>query len=103
MNNGTFHIELITPCFCGGAEPERQAEIRAPSIRGQLRWWFRTLGGFKSLEGKMSVREQEAMIFGSTAGEEAQAGKLIVRVRNAPLPSTVTKDDAEFKAPVGSD
>lgn len=68
MKSETFHLELITPCFCGGAEPEKQAEIRAPSIRGQLRWWFRTLGGFKSL-APMPVHEQEAMVFGSTAGD----------------------------------
>lgn len=79
MKAETFHLELITSCFCGGAEPEKQAEIRAPSIRGQLRWWFRTLGGFKSL-APMPVREQEALIFGSTAGEEGKAGKLVVRV-----------------------
>jgi CRISPR type III-B/RAMP module RAMP protein Cmr1 len=82
MKTGTFHLELITPCFCGGAEPEKQAEIRAPSIRGQLRWWFRTLGGFKSL-APMPVRDQEAMIFGSTAGDAGQAGKLVVRVSKA--------------------
>ncbi|MCZ7641232.1 MAG: type III-B CRISPR module RAMP protein Cmr1 [Verrucomicrobia bacterium] len=80
MNTDTFLLELITPCFCGGAEPEQQAEIRAPSIRGQLRWWFRTLGGFKSL-APMSVREQEAMIFGTTAGDEGQAGRLTIRPR----------------------
>ena len=69
MNTETFHLELITPCFCGGAETERRAEIRAPSIRGQIRWWFRTMGGFKSLDARgMPVRDQEAMIFGSMAG-----------------------------------
>ena len=81
MKTEAFHLELITPCFCGGAEPDRQAEIRAPSIRGQLRWWFRTLAGFKTLAAKgMSVRDQENLIFGSTAGGEGRAGKLIVRV-----------------------
>jgi CRISPR type III-B/RAMP module RAMP protein Cmr1 len=88
MKTETFHLELITPCFCGGAEPEKQAEIRAPSIRGQLRWWFRTLGGFKSL-APMPVRDQEAMIFGRTAGDEGQAGKLIVRVSAGGLTSEV--------------
>lgn len=89
MKTETFHLELITPCFCGGAEPEKQAEIRAPSIRGQLRWWFRTLGGFKSL-APMPLREQEALIFGSTAGEEGQAGKVVVRVLPASPGETLT-------------
>jgi CRISPR-associated protein Cmr1 len=89
MITKTYELELITPCFCGGAQPDKQAEIRAPSIRGQLRWWFRALGGFKSLEGKMTVREQEAMIFGSTAGQEGRAGKLVVRV-SAPANRNLT-------------
>src|SRR5438067_1221906 len=98
MNTKTFHLELITPCFCGGAEPEKQAEIRAPSIRGQLRWWFRTLGGFKSLAQNKTVQEQEAMIFGSTAGDEARAGKLILRVNGRGLVSSV-KDGQEMGHP----
>lgn len=88
MITETFHLELITPCFCGGAEPEKQAEIRAPSIRGQLRWWFRTLDGFKSL-APMPVRDQEALIFGSTAGDEGRAGKLVVRIGRIQVDSAV--------------
>ncbi len=104
MKTETFHLELITPCFCGGAEPEKQAEIRAPSIRGQLRWWFRTLGGFKSLAANgLSVSKQEAYIFGSTAGDQGRAGKLLLRITNGPTPSTTTRDDREFHAQVGTD
>ena len=103
MRTETFHIELITPCFCGGAEPERQAEIRAPSIRGQLRWWFRTLGGFASLQPK-SVREQEEMIFGSTAGDEGRAGTLIVRVfaeHPKGTATSVTHPEPQMNTPEG--
>ncbi|TAE90912.1 MAG: type III-B CRISPR module RAMP protein Cmr1 [Verrucomicrobia bacterium] len=39
-----YQLEIITPCFCAGAD-QGIAEIRAASIRGQLRWWFRVLGG----------------------------------------------------------
>ena len=79
MKTATFHLELITPCFAGGASPEKQAEIRVPAIRGQLRWWFRVLGGLASLKGT-PVREQECMVFGSTAGESGRASPLIVRI-----------------------
>ena len=103
MKTETFHLELITPCFCGGAEPEKQAEIRAPSIRGQLRWWFRTLGGFKSL-APMPVREQEAMIFGSAAGDNGRAGKLLVRTLG-PQPKSTRANaedlDAGMNTPLG--
>jgi len=103
MKTETFHLELITPCFCGGAEPEKQAEIRAPSIRGQLRWWFRTLGGFKSL-APMPVPEQEAMIFGSTAGDKGKAGKLMLRVLPPKSQSTPANADdlhAGMNTPLG--
>ncbi len=83
----TYSLEVITPCFCGGAEPNQGAEIRPASIRGQLRWWFRVLGGFKSL-APQSVEDQEAMIFGRTSGDEGTAGMLTVRVKC----SSISKD-----------
>ena len=54
MNWKPYTVELITPCFCAGAD-QTTAEIRAPSIRGELRWWFRVLGG---------TPEQERAVFG---------------------------------------
>jgi len=60
MTRQTYTLELITPCFCAGADPA-QAEIRAPSIRGQLRWWFRVLGGNAA---------DESAVFGCVAGDE---------------------------------
>ncbi len=95
MTRQTYTLELITPCFCAGADPA-QAEIRAPSIRGQLRWWFRVLGGFKSL-APMSVRDQEAMIFGQTAGDEGSAGKLMVRI-SSPQPRSERKNADDLGA-----
>jgi hypothetical protein len=69
MKAETFHLELITPCFCAGAN-QAVAEIRASSIRGQLRWWFRALGGNSA---------DERSIFGGVAGT-AHASSLIVRI-----------------------
>ncbi len=66
----SFHLELITPCFCAGATPAI-AEIRGPSIRGKLRWWFRVLGG---------NRDQEAEVFGAIAGDSATSSAIIIRV-----------------------
>ncbi|MCP5535446.1 MAG: type III-B CRISPR module RAMP protein Cmr1 [Akkermansiaceae bacterium] len=76
----TQKLEIISPCFNGGAEPDQRAEIRASSIRGQLRWWFRVLGGFKSLD--TPLREQEAAIFGGAndSDDNGVGSKLIVRV-----------------------
>lgn len=96
MKRETFPIEIITPCFCAGAD-QSKAEIRPASIRGQLRWWFRVLGGFKSMN-PLSVAEQEALIFGSTAGDDGVAGQLTVRVRDKGLQSTV-RDGQELGHP----
>lgn len=63
-------MELITPCFCAGAD-QANAEIRAPSIRGELRWWFRALGG---------TQPEEQAIFGGIAGEEGASSSVVVRV-----------------------
>ncbi|MFH0988531.1 MAG: type III-B CRISPR module RAMP protein Cmr1 [bacterium] len=38
----TFKCEVITPMFLGGADPDKP-ELRPPSIRGAMRWWFRTM------------------------------------------------------------
>lgn len=84
----SYNLEIITPCFCAGADPQKQAEIRAASIRGQLRWWFRVLGGFQSL-APMRLREQEDLIFGSAAGNKGRAGQLALRVREISLEKAV--------------
>jgi len=70
MNTETFNLELITPCFCAGAN-QSIAEIRAPSIRGQLRWWFRVLGG---------NAKDEALLFGSAAGDLGTGSRLRLSV-----------------------
>lgn len=49
----TFNFEVVTPMFIGGASPNGEAEIRPPSIKGLLRWWFRALGGSKEWESKL--------------------------------------------------
>src|SRR5215470_1516467 len=40
----TYNLTFITPCFFAGAN-QAVAELRPSAIRGQLRWWFRALGG----------------------------------------------------------
>ncbi len=47
-------IELLAPTFCRGAYQDTP-EIREPSIRGMVRWWFRKLGG---------TPDQEKSVFG---------------------------------------
>lgn len=68
-----YRVEFITPLFSRGAYDDRP-EIRAASIRGQLHWWFRALGG--------SFPDEQA-IFGCVHGHAA-ASRVVVRVADLP-------------------
>lgn len=71
MRQATLSVEIVTPCFLRGSETGG-AEWRGPSIRGQLRWWFRALAGGRLLdlptaaERLERVRRWEAALFGDT-------------------------------------
>lgn len=53
-----YSFKLLTACFCGGADNQAAAEMRIPSIRGQVRAW-------QELAGAKTVNR----IWGSTVGE----------------------------------
>jgi CRISPR-associated protein Cmr1 len=69
MQRETFQVEIVTPCFLGGARD--QAEWRGASIRGQLRWWFRAVAGARFAGDLDQVRVAEEEIFGSTQRSSA--------------------------------
>ncbi len=70
----TYDIRLVTPAFAAGADRQRP-EIRVPSIRGCLRWWWRLAlkAEGRSLE---AIRKDEADLFGSTGTGQ----RLVLRV-----------------------
>jgi CRISPR-associated protein Cmr1 len=64
-----FNVQVITPLFLGGANPRVQPELRAASIRGVMRYWYRALVGGSTLVTPNQIgalREQEAEVFGTT-------------------------------------
>lgn len=70
-------FEVLTPMFLGGADPisadpQRAAELRAPSIKGAMRFWYRAFDP--------KFKERERMYFG-TGGENGGQSRLIVRCR----------------------
>jgi hypothetical protein len=67
----SYRLTFITPLFSKGSYDDLP-EIRPPSIRGQLHWWFRALGGSHA---------EEHAIFGGVHGG-AVASKIVVRVAN---------------------
>jgi CRISPR/Cas system CMR-associated protein Cmr1 (group 7 of RAMP superfamily) len=77
-------IEVLTPLFNRGAYQDTP-EIRVPSIRGMVRWWFRALGG--------TVEEEKAAFGGMKKfGTDAT-------VRASSLVFRISKVDAQLANP----
>lgn len=72
----TFEIETITPMFLAGAD-QSKAELRAASIKGLLRYWWRALQAEPDL-GKL--REKESRIFGSSDEKTGGGSSFAMRV-----------------------
>jgi len=68
----SYRLTFITPLFSKGSY-NNIPEIRASSIRGQLHWWFRALGG---------VAADENSIFGAVHSKPPLASKIVVRTAN---------------------
>lgn len=63
-----YTLRLVTPMYGGGAiagVPDEQMPIRASSIRGQLRFWWRVTRG-AACQSVAELRQREAQIWGST-------------------------------------
>jgi CRISPR type III-B/RAMP module RAMP protein Cmr1 len=67
----------VTPMFLYG-DQNRLPELRAASLRGALRWWFRAVaGGY--VKDVSDIRKYEGMLFGGT-GDKEGASAVNVRV-----------------------
>lgn len=70
----TFTCETVTPLFLGGADPRGDPELRAPSLRGAMRYWFRALVGEQDIE-RLAVKESAVF------GDQQRASPVRVAVR----------------------
>ncbi|WP_345894648.1 type III-B CRISPR module RAMP protein Cmr1 [Phaeodactylibacter xiamenensis] len=57
MESITFHCKVITPMFLAGADGQTP-ELRAPSIKGAMRFWWRALNGHLGVE-EMSCKHKK--------------------------------------------
>lgn len=76
----THKLTLITPAFfAGDQEDPRSCRLRGGTLRGLLRWWWRTMhAGFLS---PTQLLQLEREIWGGTAGnEEGQASVVQIRI-----------------------
>ena len=75
MQTVTFKCETITPMFLAGADGVTP-ELRAPSIKGALRFWWRAMHGHLPLA---ELKKKEGEIFGGT-GDNSSRSNILVRV-----------------------
>jgi len=74
MPSITFDLETVTPLFLAGAD-RATAELRPPTFRGALRYWFRAIAA--SITTFDEVKKWENKVFGSTDA----CGAVIIRVQ----------------------
>lgn len=85
-------LRIVTPAFLGGADPTRTAELRVPSIKGQLRFWYRATDP--------DFRRNEQRLFGST--DAGQSSFLLVLEGGQPDPSFIQATGESWVLPAGS-
>lgn len=82
--------EIVTPMFIGGAHPNDAPEIRPPSVKGALRFWWRALQWGNCLNdhhGDVNVALKhlylkEAELFGAAAKEDQFGqGKISLKIK----------------------
>lgn len=62
MHTISFECETVTPMFLAGADGSIP-ELRAPSLKGALRFWWRAMNGHLTED---VLRQREGVIFGDT-------------------------------------
>ena len=75
---------VVTPLFCAGAEPDRpesRPELRLPSFKGVLRFWWRALAWSRFRGDIGAILREEDELFGSAKGGQSR-----VSMRLAPDP-----------------
>jgi CRISPR-associated protein Cmr1 len=84
-------LEAVTPLWIGGADS--QAELRPPSMRGCLRFWFRALAGGLLGESLRDVPSAESAVYGNTT----RASSVVLRLYGAPRTDVKVTGDAEIE------
>ena len=86
---------VVTPLFCAGADGQR-AEVRLPSFKGVLRFWWRALAWSRCGGNLQKIREQEDALFGSSGGGQS---RVLLRLDLVSVPPTVRKGEVLTLSP----
>ncbi len=90
----SFTLEILTPLFLAGADQE-DAELRAPSFRGAMRYWLRALlGGLYGTSGPGLTRvwNEEKSVFGTT--DQGSAVMIRLELDGLGAPETFEREHA---------
>ena len=80
---------VVTPLFCGGAEPGKSAELRLASFKGVLRFWWRALAWSRCGGDLEGIRKREDALFGSAGGGQSRVS---MRLNPDCAPQTIHAD-----------
>ena len=75
---------VVTPMFCAGADPMR-AEVRLPSFKGVLRFWWRALAWSRHAGNLETIKSKEDLLFGSS---ESGQSRVAMRLSLPAIPTT---------------
>ena len=98
-SSNSVRITNLSPVFGGGAEPGISSEfpeVRASSVRGHLRFWWRATRGTKFDLPEMRQRESE--IWGSTALPSPVSLDIVVHSCSRPEPCVKWDDAMSWQA-----
>lgn len=79
---------VVTPLFCRGADPD-SAELRVPSFKGVLRFWWRALAWSQCRGDLKAIQKNENALFGSTNTGRSQVPIRLVLAADLPEPIAV--------------
>jgi len=78
MGKMKIQSRLVTPMFCCGADG-KTPELRSPSLKGALRFWWRAIHPNLSLE---DLKKEETNIFGGAGDNDAKKSNFSIRISN---------------------
>lgn len=97
MKRITFHCNTITPLFMAGADGHN-TELRVPSIKGALRFWWRAMNGNLPL---VDLKKREKEIFGGVSGDKGKRSAVQIRLNIRSTENKSIKELIDVRPPSG--
>lgn len=92
----TYTLQLVTPAFLAGASQKAEdCDLRASTLRGQLRWWWRTMHAAHL--SPCELRMLEDALWGSTKSSGAIAVRVEADKRLDPMMFNFRDPENRFK------